>query len=218
MKRIIVIIMTFLMVLVGCKQQQPQQEIENKESVQKNENEDVEKKSLVVYFSCVGEQYQVGVITKGNTAIVAEMIQEKLDCDIFEVVPEGFEYPKVYNDLLDVAKEEQNNKARPSYDKNAQPDLSEYDIIYIGAPVWWGDWPMIMYSFFEDNESELSNKTLIPFSTHGGSGLAGFDKKLESTISGATVLEGLAIAGTEAQNDRDGVKTKVNNWLVKVGG
>ena len=131
---------------------------------------------LVIYFSRTGEQYQVGVIDKGNTAIVAEMIAEKTGADLFEIIPET-DYPYTYNELLDVAKKEQREKARPAI-KGDLPDLSQYKTIFIGAPVWWNDWPMIMYTFFENNVEELAGKSLVPFSTHGGAGLSGFDKKL----------------------------------------
>ena len=126
---------------------------------------------LVVYFSRTGEQYTVGVIDKGNTSIVAEMISEETGADLFEVIPEEDHYPMTYSELTDVAKQEQNDNARPAYAKDV-PDLSQYSTIFIGAPVWWGDWPMIMYTFFENNAEGLSGKTLIPFSTHEGSGLS----------------------------------------------
>ena len=169
---------------------------------------------LVVYFSRTGEQYGVGVIDEGNTAIVARMIAEQTDADTFEILPVDDYYPMTYDELTDVAKEEQNNNARPSY-KGSVPDLSQYNTIFIGAPVWWGDWPMICYTFFENED--LSGKTLYSFSTHAGSGLSGFDKKLSSAVSDSTVGEGLAIAGTDCQNDRDSVRDKVNNWLEDLG-
>ena len=117
---------------------------------------------LVVYFSRTGEQYTVGVIDKGNTAIVAEMISEETGADLFEVIPEDDHYPMTYSELTDVAKQEQKDNARPAYAKDV-PDLSQYSTIFIGAPVWWGDWPMIMYTFFENNAEGLSGKTVIPF-------------------------------------------------------
>ena len=89
--------------------------------------------------------------------------------------------------------------------------------MFIGAPVWWGDWPMIMYTFFEQNRDALAGKTLIPFSTHEGSGLSGFDKKLSSSIPGAKVGKGLEIRGNDAQNNRDSVRESVNNWLKDLG-
>ena len=166
---------------------------------------------LVIYFSRTGEQYQVGVIDKGNTAIVAEMIAEKTGADLFEIIPET-DYPYTYNELLDVAKKEQREKARPAI-KGDLPDLSQYKTIFIGAPVWWNDWPMIMYTFFENNAEELAGKSLVPFSTHGGAGLSGFDKKLQSVCKDSQILTGLAISGKDTQNDQDKVRSTVNNWL-----
>lgn len=171
---------------------------------------------LVVYFSRTGEQYTVGVIDKGNTSIVAEMISEETGADLFEVIPEEDHYPMTYSELTDVAKQEQNDNARPAYVKDV-PDLSQYSTIFIGAPVWWGDWLMIMYTFFENNAEGLSGKTLIPFSTHEGSGLSGFDKKLSSACPDATVLDGLAIRGNDCQNDQDSVRKKVSEWVTGLG-
>ncbi len=167
---------------------------------------------LVVYFSRTGAQYTVGVIDHGNTAIVAEMIADETGADLFEILPEDDHYPMTYNELTDVAKKEQNDKARPAY-AGAVPDLSQYDTVFIGAPVWWGDWPMIMYTFFEENAEALAGKNLIPFSTHEGSGLSGFDKKLSSAIPGSTVLKGVAIRGNDCQNKQDSVRESVKNWI-----
>ncbi|MCR4990472.1 MAG: flavodoxin [Lachnospiraceae bacterium] len=171
---------------------------------------------LVVYFSRTGEQYTVGVIDKGNTSIVAEMISEETGADLFEVIPEEDHYPMTYSELTDVAKQEQNDNARPAYAKDV-PDLLQYSTIFIGAPVWWGDWPMIMYTFFENNAEGLSGKTLIPFSTHEGSGLSGFDKKLSSACPYAAVIDGLAIRGSDCQNDQDSVRKKVSEWVTGLG-
>ena len=76
---------------------------------------------------------------------------------------------------------------------------------------------MIMYTFFEENADALAGKTLIPFSTHAGSGLSGFDEKLASACPDSTVGEGLAISGKDAQNDQDSVKNEVNDWLAGLG-
>ncbi|MBQ8986030.1 MAG: hypothetical protein IJ100_02125 [Lachnospiraceae bacterium] len=121
-----------------------------------------------------------------------------------------------YNALTDVAKQEQNENARPAYAGDV-PDLTQYSTVFIGAPVWWGDWPMIMYTFFEKNSDALAGKTLISFSTHAGSGLSGFEKKLSSACPGSTVGEGLAVAGADAQNNQDSVRDTVNDWLTSLG-
>ena len=113
-------------------------------------------------------------------------------------------------------KQEQNDNARPAYAKDV-PDLSQYTTIFIDAPVWWGDWPMIMYTFFEQNADGLSGKKLVPFSTHEGSGLSGFDKKLESACPNSTILDGLAIRGNDCQNKQDSVRGEVSDWLKGLG-
>ncbi len=187
------------------------------ENTIQNEPESVASDSdiLVVYFSRTGEQYTVGVIDHGNTAIVAEMIAEETGADLFEVLPSDDHYPMTYAELTDVAKQEQNDNARPAY-AGEVPDLSQYNTILIGAPVWWGDWPMIMYTFFEENAEALSEKTLVPFSTHEGSGLSGFDKKLSSAIPGSTVLKGLAVRGNDCQNKQDSVRGSVSGWIAEL--
>jgi len=167
---------------------------------------------LVVYFSRTGEQYTVGVIDHGNTEIVAEMIADETGADLFEILPEDDHYPMTYAELTDVAKKEQNENARPAY-AGQVPELSQYDTVFIGAPVWWGDWPMIMYTFFEENAETLAGKNLVPFSTHEGSGLSGFDKKLSSAIPGSSVLKGLAVRGNDCQNKQDSVRESVKEWL-----
>jgi len=226
MKRITKILGIFLLTavlmlfLAACGASKPaeQKETEKESQTQQTETETEHMPTeaasgngtLVVYFSRTGEQYTVGAIDKGNTAIVAEMIAEETGADLFEILPEEDYYPYTYDELTDVARQEQNENARPAYQGPA-PDLSKYDTVFIGAPVWWGDWPMIMYTFFENED--LSGKTLIPFSTHEGSGLSGFDQKLSAACPDSEVLDGLAIRGNDAQNDQDGVRSDVNEWL-----
>lgn len=198
--------------------EKPETDTVNESSAEKvDEDQDVSNsKILVVYFSRTGEQYNVGVIEKGNTAIVADMIIDATGADSFEILPQEDHYPYTYKELTDVAKKEQNENARPAY-AGEEPDLSQYDIIFIGAPVWWGDWPMICYTFFENNADALVGKTLIPFSTHEGSGLSGFDRKLASTLPDSTVGEGLAITGSDAQNNREKVSQSVKEWITGLG-
>ena len=169
---------------------------------------------LVLYFSRTGEQYNVGVIEKGNTAIVAESIGEATGANLYELLPADDHYPMTYKELTDVALQEQRDGARPAY-AGELPDFDNYDTIFIGAPVWWGDWPMIMYTVFEN--TPLSGKTLIPFSTHAGSGLSGFDRSLAAAYPDCTIAKGLAIAGTDAQNNPDKVQSSVANWLSELG-
>ena len=189
----------------------------DKQDVQESDNTVTDGSNiLVVYFSRTGEQYTVGVIDEGNTAIVAKMIAVETGADLFEVLPIDDHYPMTYDALTDVAKQEQNDNARPEY-ADEVPDLSQYNTLFVGAPVWWGDWPMIMYTFFENNADALAGKTLVPFSTHEGSGLSGFDRKLSSACPNSTIGEGLAIRGNDAQNNQDNVRSTVNDWLAGLG-
>ena len=171
-------------------------------------------KNIVVYFSRIGEQYNVGVIEKGNTAIVAEMIAEANGADLYEILPADDHYRMTYKELTDVALQEQREGARPAIEGEL-PDLSGYETVFVGAPVWWGDWPMIMYTFFEG--TPLSGKTLVPFSTHAGSGLSGFDRTLAAAYPDCTVEKGLAVAGTDAQKNPDKAQISVDKWLEELG-
>ncbi len=170
-------------------------------------------KAAVVFFSRTGEQHGVGVITRGNTAIVAELIAKKTGADLCEISVAEDHYPAGYDDLVEAAKKEKDRKARPAY-KRSQEDLHGYDTVFVGAPVWWYDWPMVMYSFFE--QEDLAGKTLIPFSTHAGSGLSGFDRKLAAACPKSTVAEGLAILGSDAQHDRARVADDIDAWLKRL--
>ena len=172
-----------------------------------------EGKTLVVFFSHTGENYNVGVIEKGNTAIIAEMIAAKTGADSFELKPVR-PYPPKYKECTDAAKKERNDHARPEYAGDVD-NLAQYDRVFIGAPVWWGDWPMIIYTFLEKND--LSGKTLIPFCTHEGSGLSGFGAKLSAAVPGAKVLDGLAVTGRVAQKDREAVDKAVTVRLQGLG-
>ena len=230
-KKIIAGVMIVLLALAGCGQpgtsadsntngnteeQKTADVVESVETEGSKNGDTTAYDTLVVYFSRTGEQYNVGVIDKGNTAIVADMIASQTGADVFEILPQEDYYPYTYDELTDVAKKEQNENARPAY-AGEVPDLSQYSTIFIGAPVWWGDWPMIMYTFFEENADGLAGKTLIPFSTHAGSGLSGFDRKLSGVCPNSTVGTGLAIAGTDAQNNQDSVRQNVNDWLSELG-
>lgn len=172
----------------------------------------VNAKSLVVYFSRTGENYNVGVITEGNTAIVAKMIASKTNSDIFEIAPVK-PYPESYDECINVAKDEQRKNVRPAY--KGDIDVSSYDTIYIGYPNWWGDMPMCVYTFLESHD--FNGKTILPFCTHEGSGSSGTDSKIKGKCKGATVKSPLAIKGATAQNKRSEAEKAVDDWLKKQG-
>ena len=163
---------------------------------------------LVAYFSLAGEQYGVGVVEEGNTSIIAHMIAEQTGADLFEIKPVT-PYPTTYQGLLDVSQQEMRNNSRPEI-ADTVDNMADYDTIFIGYPNWWGDMPMIVYNFLEGYD--LSGKTIVPFCTHGGSGLSNTESTI-ADITGGTMKKGLAIPGTTAQNDRDTARSKVAQWL-----
>lgn len=167
---------------------------------------------LVAYFSLAGEQYGVGVVEEGNTSIIAHMIAEQTGADLFEIKPET-PYPTTYQELLDVSQQEMADNARPEI-VGTVDNMADYDTIFIGYPNWWGDMPVIVYNFLESYE--LSGKTIVPFCTHGGSGLSNTESTI-ADITGGMMKDGFAIPGTTAQNDRDTARSEVTEWL-KEGG
>lgn len=171
------------------------------------------KKILVVYFSRTGEQYSVGNITEGNTAIIAKMIAEQTKADLFEVKLKNDTYPAAYTALTEAAKAEKNSNVRPEIAGDVS-DFDNYDVVFIGGPVWWGDLPMAVYTFIDKHN--WSGKTVVPFVTHEGSGLTSVPNNLKNA-TGAEMLDGLAVYGHIAQNERAKAKESVTNWLNKLG-
>ena len=171
----------------------------------------MDKKVLVAYFSRTGEQYSVGNITEGNTAIVAKIIAEKTNGDLFEIKVKNDVYPKDYTALTEYAKSEMNQNARPEIVGKVD-NFEQYDTIFIGFPIWWGDKPMPVYTFLDSYD--FKGKTIIPFCTHEGSGYCG-EQGMANT--GAKIIKGLAIYGHTAQNDRIEAEKQVTQWLKGIG-
>ena len=170
-------------------------------------------KVLVAYFSKAGEQYSVGTIKKGNTEIMAEMIAAKTGADTFEIKVAKDKYPKAYKDLIDYAQKEKRNDERPEI--AGKVNVADYDVIFVGYPNWWGDMPMPVYTFLESYD--FSNKTIIPFGTHEGSGLASSESRIKSVSKAKEVKRGLGIYGHTAQNSPKEANKKVSDWLKQLG-
>lgn len=168
---------------------------------------------LVAYFSRTGENYSVGTIEKGNTHIVADMIAEQTGGDMFEISTVT-SYPDDYDECTEIAKQEQNDNARPELAASVE-NIEDYDIIFLGFPIWWSDMPMAVYTFLESYD--FSGKTIIPFCTHEGSGLASTESSIAEVCPDAEVLDGLSIRGSVAQNSQDEAKTSVVDWLEEIG-
>lgn len=153
---------------------------------------------LVLYFSMTG-----------NTQSVAEIIQDQVGGDIVKLETEQ-EYPSDYDELLDFAQNELSENARPKL-KTSIENINDYDVIFLGYPIWWGDMPMPVYSFLD--EYDLSGKTIAPFVTHGGSGLSSTPEKIKQEEPNATVTNGFEVNGDNAASS----DTDVTNWLNEIG-
>ena len=174
------------------------------------EKEVMEKKAkvLIVFFSHAGENYNVGNIKVGNTKLVADEIQKVTGGDEFEIVANK-NYDLPYNDLVNVAKEETEKGEKPSF-KGEVKNIDDYDTVFIGGPIWWGTYPRVMFTFFD--KYDLNGKTIIPFSTHEGSGLGSVVEDLKTLYPNATFKEAFSIYGTETRKDL----SKVDKWLKRL--
>lgn len=154
--------------------------------------------SLVVYFSW-----------SGNTESVANEIQAQTGADIFKIIP-AEPYTDDYNTLLDIAQEEQADGARTAIADTVE-NFDQYAVVYFGYPNWWGDMPMILYTFLD--EYDFSGKTIAPFVTSGGSGFSGTLGTIESMEPDAAVTEGLSLGSSEAADPA----AAVAEWLAEIG-
>ena len=167
-------------------------------------------KALVVFFSHAGDNYAVGNIEVGNTKIVADYISELTGADQFEIVTHKYD-GMAYNPLIKLAQEEANKGELPEYEGDV--DLSQYDTVFIGGPVWWGTYPQVMFTFFNKHRDDLQGKTVIPFTTHEGSGLASCVEDVKRAYPNADVKPGFAIYGHDVRSGRN----KVEKWLKGLG-
>ena len=166
-------------------------------------------KTLIVFFSHAGENYSVGNVKVGNTKLVADEIQKLTGGDEFEIVCEK-NYNMPYDDLTRLAKEEQYNGEKPAF-KGKIKNIEQYETVFIGGPIWWGTYPQVMFSFFD--KYDLNGKTIIPFSTHEGSGLGSVVEDLKKLYPQATFKEAFSIYGHEARKSTK----SVDAWVKELG-
>lgn len=222
MKKIISLFMVLTMVLslAACStNQSPSESTPEESSSQTNEStptpSNTNGKNLVVYFSMPDNVDDSTVVidgeTLGNTQYMAYVIQETIGADIFRIEPET-PYPTDHDELVDIAREEQSNNARPAI-KDTIENFDTYENIFVGYPNWWGDMPMILYSFFD--EYDFSGKTIIPFNTHGGSGFSGTISTIKELEPNAEVLDGKSISRNDIQDAEQEIVDWVNSLDLK---
>ena len=127
----------------------------------------------------------------GNLQYAAGLIHETVDGDLTRIETQQ-QYPLDHDPLVDFAAGEQDADARPELAAIIE-DLEQYDTILLGYPIWWGDLPMPLYTFLES--CDLSGKTIIPFTVHGGSGFADTRETIARLQPGALVVQdGLSVS------------------------
>ena len=143
---------------------------------------------LIAYFSCTG-----------NTESIANHLDSILDADVYEITPE-VPYTDAdlnYGDPNSRTSIEMNDpNARPAISEGVE-NMEDYDIIFLGYPIWWGDAPRIISTFLESYD--FSGKTIIPFCTSGSSGIGSSASDLEALTEGATWLDGQRFSGNASE-------------------
>ena len=200
LKSIIIAVVGLLMAM-ACNSQNKQKVIHQKQRTMN--------KSIVIFFSHAGDNYAVGNIKVGNTKIVADYITEFTGAAQYEIVTHKYD-GMAYNPLIKLAKEEAVKGEFPPYE-GKKPDLTKYDTVFIGGPVWWDTYPRVMFTLFRD--INLDGKTVIPFTTHEGSGFGSCVSNVKKAFPKANVTNGFSIYGHEV---REG-KAKVEKWLKGLG-
>ena len=146
----------------------------------------------------------------GNTEFMAGVIQNAVGGELFQIETVQ-QYPLEHEPLVDLAAEEQDAGARPELSSHME-DPGQYDVIFLGYPNWWGDMPQALYTFLE--EYDFSGKTIIPFTTHGGSGFSRTISTIAELQPGANVVEqGLSIS----RNSVTDPQSDVENWVAGLG-
>lgn len=187
MKKFLLGLFIFIAVfaVVGC----------NKENGDKKVNDDkIEAKSVVLYFSATG-----------TTKVIAERIADKSNSDIIEIVPqEKYKDEDLqYGDDCRATREQNDKKSRP---KIESVDISKYDTIYVGYPIWWGYAPRIIFTLLDSYD--FSNKTIIPFCTSGSSNIKESVSEMKKTYPNLTIKDGKRFA---AEDSDDVIIDFINN-------
>lgn len=153
---------------------------------------------LIAYFSW-----------SGNTEQVAQIIQQETGGDLFEIAP-ATPYTNDYNELLDIAQQEQSDNARPELAGQVE-NWEQYDTIFVGYPNWWSDAPMAVYTFLESYDWD--GKTLVPFNTSASGGFGRSLPGLEESAAGASILDGISLTERTLGN----AQSEVTTWLNELG-
>lgn len=214
-KVLLILALVLLLVLAGCANAEPNNNTpanstptnnqvdeklaatgpEDAEGENAETDADVTPKVLVAYFSATN-----------NTAGIAAEIAESLGADLYAITPaepytaEDLNYG---NDDSRTSREMNDPDSRPALGGDSVENMADYDVVFLGYPIWWGQAPRIISSFLE--AYDFSGKTIVPFCTSGSSGIGSSASNLHSLAADANWLEGRRFAGGAPQ-------TEVANW------
>ena len=150
------------------------------------------------------------VLLPGNSAKIAGWIQNRVGGDLFSIVVTE-PYSSDYDECLERAADEKAQNARPALVNHVE-NIEDYDVVFLGFPNWWYTVPMAVYSFLE--EYDFLGKTVIPFVTHGTSGLSSTIQDITSALpAGTKVLEPIGVY----RPDVDAAQPKIDEWLEGLG-
>lgn len=136
---------------------------------------------------------------KGNNEFMADIIARETGADTFRILTTRT-YPADHEGLIAQAQEEINAGDRPDLAEPI-PDLSKYDTVFIGYPIWWAELPPIMHSFLE--QADLAGKQIYLFNSHGGSGNAGTKEEIASILADSTVSDDNFVVSRDSVADSE---------------
>ena len=202
MKKMLMILLSLTLILAltagGCLAESDAQTgastSDNAAQAADSETSETDTNILIAYFSW-----------SGNTEAVAQIIAEQTGGDLFAIEP-ATPYTDDYDELLDVARQEQSEDARPELAAQVE-NWADYDVIFVGYPNWWSDAPMAVYTFLESYD--CTGKTLIPFNTSASGGFGRSLDGIAESAAGAAILEGLELTSGELE----GAEGAVIEWL-----
>lgn len=150
--------------------------------------------TLIAYFSW-----------SGNTEQVAQIIAEETGGTLFEIAP-AVPYTDDYDELLDIARQEQSEGARPELAAQVE-NWDSYDTVFVGYPNWWSDAPMAVYTFLE--AYDWTGKALVPFNTSASGGFGRSLDGLAESAAGADILDGISFTSSTLSD----AQSEVPAWL-----
>jgi flavodoxin len=133
-------------------------------------------KVLIAYYS-----------QSGNTRAVAEQIQSKFGGDLYEIAL-ATPYPADEAETIEIVGRQREEGVLPEL-SGVVPNMADYDVVFIGTPIWFGTASLPVFAFVEAHSAEFTGKTVVPFYTCGRGDMGTYVKDISLLLEGATLLE-----------------------------